>query len=308
MALRIVFMGSPEFALPSLEALIQSPHEIVAVVSGADKRRNRRGKPEPTPVKTLAQRHTINVIEGEQPKSEEFEHELKALSTIDLFVVVAFKILPTNILALPRIGSINLHASLLPKYRGAAPIHWAVINGEKNTGNTVFLLNETVDTGNIIAQEAIEIGDNETTGSVYERLMKKGAPLVLSAISDLEKGVVHLKEQDARLATPAPKLFPDQCEVDFNDSAEHIHNRIRGLNPFPGAWAMLDGERVKLHLSKRNPGSDLQPGQLRFAAEHVLVGTGEGNLALLELQIPGRKRISGKEFMRAYSGTKMFGR
>lgn len=308
MALRIVFMGSPEFALPSLQALIQSPHEIVAVVSGADKRRNRRGKPEPTPVKALAQRHKLKIIDGEQPKSAAFEHELKTLGAIDLFVVVAFKILPTNILTLPKIGSINLHASLLPKYRGAAPIHWAVIHGEKTTGNTVFLLNETVDTGKIIAQETIEIGENETTGSVYERLMKKGAPLVLSAMHDLEMGTAHLKEQDERLATPAPKLFPEQCEIDFNDSAEQIHNRIRGLNPFPGAWAMLDGERVKLHVAQRNSGFDLQPGQLRFTAENVLVGTGEGNLALLELQMPGRKRISGQEFMRAYAETLTFGR
>ncbi|MEX2363392.1 MAG: methionyl-tRNA formyltransferase, partial [Balneolaceae bacterium] len=202
--MNIVFMGSPEFALPSLEKLYESAHTIKAVVSNKDKRRGRGSKTSPTPVKARALELNLPVIEADDLQSEEFEESLKALNA-DLFVVVAFRILPKNILEIPRKGSVNLHASLLPKYRGAAPIHWAIINGEEETGCTVFFLDELVDTGNILAQKKTHIGENETTGELYERLRHLGSDLLVEAVNSIKTGDYTLSSQNDAFATPAPK-------------------------------------------------------------------------------------------------------
>ncbi|MFP8487491.1 methionyl-tRNA formyltransferase [Gracilimonas sp. Q87] len=296
----IVFMGSPEFAVPSLEKIHQSEeHTIKAVVSNVDKRRGRGSKTSPTPVKAKALELRLPVIEVEDLSSPEFAEELKALKA-DLFVVVAFRILPDHILEIPEIGSVNLHASLLPKYRGAAPIHWAIMNGEKETGCTIFFLDEKVDTGNILLQKSTEIGQNETTGELYGRLRDMGSELILEALDLIDSGEYELKPQDHQKATPAPKLFKEDCHVDFNRPAIEVHNKIRGLSPFPTAWASLNGDKFNMYASEVGPDLDLKPGELTEHDEKLLAGCETGTVVLKEVQLPGTKRKTGQEFIHGH--------
>lgn len=295
----IVFMGSPEFAIPSLEQIHDSPHTIKAVVSNVDKRRGRGGKTMPTPVKAKALELGLPVIEAEDLKSPEFSTQLEELNA-DLFVVVAFRILPKTVLEIPKIGSVNLHASLLPKYRGAAPIHWAIINGEKQTGCTVFFLDEKVDTGNILIQQETEIGANETTGELYERLKSMGSKLLLTSLQKIDSGEYSLAEQEDELASPAPKLFRDDCHVDFNQPVEVVHNKIRGLSPFPTAWASWEGQKFNMYRSKPGINANKAPGELMVQNDQLFVGCERGTVELLEVQLPGTKKLSAEDFIRGY--------
>lgn len=297
--LRIVFMGSPDFAVPSLEALCNSPHEIITVVSGEDKRRKRRGLPEPTAVKKRALELGLQTLDADNMKSPELEKKLHSLNP-DLFVVVAFKILPATLLKIPSKGSINLHASLLPKYRGAAPIHWAVIKGEKETGCTVFFLDESVDTGQILKQTKIPISQSETTGDIYDKLKDKGAELIAECADMIAEGNYKTTRQDDSESTPAPKLFRNNTKINFSEDATDIHNLIRGLNPFPVAWCMYDDEKMNVYRSKIGPDKNVDPGKLLFDDGRLLAGSGNGTVELLELQLPGRKRMSGIEFANGY--------
>lgn len=299
--MRIVFMGSPDFAIPSLEKLHKSGHQIVSVVSNVDKRRGRRAKPSPTPVKKKALELGLPIIEVEDLNDQSFFEKLKSLDA-DLFVVVAFRILPPKVLALPSKGSVNLHASLLPKYRGAAPIHWAIMNGEKKTGCTIFFLNEKVDTGEVIRQVETEIGPNETTGDLYERLKKMGSEVLVDAVESIDQGTYTTVSQDHDNATPAPKLFTDDCRLEFNRPAEEVHNKIRGLSPFPTAWAELDDLKFNIYRSELGPEKDLAPGELEMGDDNLLVGCESGTLILREVQLQGKRRMSGKDFMNGYSG------
>lgn len=297
----IVFMGSPEFAIPSLEKIHQSKyHTVKAVVSNVDKRRGRGSKTSPTPVKAKAMELGLPVIEVENLSSPEFAEKLKTLD-VDLFVVVAFRILPTHILEIPKIGSVNLHASLLPKYRGAAPIHWAIMNGEKETGCTIFFLDEMVDTGKILLQKKTDIGENETTGELYARLRDMGSDLVVEALGLIESDEYVLRPQDDGLATPAPKLFNDDCHVDFNKQATEVHNKIRGLSPFPTAWASLSGDKFNMYASEVGPDISLKPGELTDHEDKLIAGCGTGTVILKEVQLPGTKRMTGQEFIHGYS-------
>jgi len=304
--LRIVFMGSPDFALPSLDALHNSPHEIVTVVSGADKRRTRRGEPEPTPVKARAQELGLTTLDAENMNDPELSNQLRSL-TPDLFVVVAFKILPRPLLKIPDRGSINLHASLLPKYRGAAPIHWAIINGESETGCTVFFLDEEVDTGKILKQKETAIGPDDTTGDLYNRLKNEGAELVAECADLISAGDYTTRTQESSQATPAPKLFRENTKISFRMKAEQIHNFVRGLNPFPVAWCMYDGEKMNVYKTRIGPDLDIGPGELQLVENHLLAGAGQGSVELCELQLPGRKRMSGNEFAHGYDLQKTVG-
>lgn len=297
--MNIVFMGSPDFAIPSLEKIFNSNHTIQAVVSNVDKRRGRGSELAPTIVKAKALELGLPVIEVEDLKSEEFEKTLKELNP-DLFVVVAFRILPKNILEIPKIGSINLHASLLPKYRGAAPIHWAVINGEEETGCTIFFLDEKVDTGNIILQKRIPIGDNDTTGDIYSKLMEEGSEQLLAAIDLIESDNYDLKKQEDSEATPAPKLFNENTRIDFTKTAGEVHNLIRGLNPFPVAWTTWNDKKVKIYSSKLGPEIKIAPSELLEKEGKLLAGCREGTLEITELQLPGKKRMSSAEFINGY--------
>jgi methionyl-tRNA formyltransferase len=295
--MNIVFMGSPDFAIPSLEKIFHSKHTISAVVSNVDKRRGRGSSTAPTPVKAKALELGLPVIEVEDLKSAEFEQQLKALDA-DLFVVVAFRVLPKNILEIPKVGSVNLHASLLPKYRGAAPIHWAVMNGEEKTGCTIFFLDERVDTGNVILQRETPIGDNETTGEVYARLMELGSDALLEAVNQIADESYELTPQNDEEATPAPKLFREHCHVNFHESAKEVHNKIRGLSPFPTAWANLNGEKFNMYQSRLGPVANIDPGELLVRDEKLLVGCKEGTVELVEIQLPGKKKMLAADFLK----------
>lgn len=302
--MRIVFMGSPDFAIPSLQKLNKSDHEIVSVVSNVDKRRGRGGRPSPTAVKKKALQLNIPVIEVENLDDPSFHDKLKALNA-DLFVVVAFRILPSNILDLPKKGSINLHASLLPKYRGAAPIHWAIINGEEKTGCTVFFLDEQVDTGQIITQQETPIGPNETTGDLYKRLKKMGSELLAGAVEEIDQETYQLQKQDHSKASPAPKLFTNDCKIDFTKPALEVHNKIRGLSPFPTAWAMLEDLKFNMYRSRVGPSVNLAPGRLQMSGDDLIVGCNDGTVILKEVQQQGKRRMPGKDFMNGYNGPGM---
>ena len=302
--MRIVFMGSPDFAIPSLEKLYHSDHEIVSVVSNVDKRRGRGGETSPTAVKKKALKLGLPVIEVDDLGDPSFHRKLEDLDP-DLFVVVAFRILPSQVLQIPSRGSINLHASLLPKYRGAAPIHWAIMNGEEKTGCSVFFLEEEVDTGQIIKQSTTEIGPNETTGDVYKRLKELGSKLLVKAVEEIDKNEYSAMPQDDSKATPAPKLYTDDCKIDFDKSAVEVHNKIRGLSPFPTAWAELDDLKFNMYRSEIGPKKDLAPGQLEMQGDDLVVGCKTGTLILREVQLQGKRRMTGKDFMNGYSGIGM---
>ncbi len=298
-------MGSPDFAIPSLEKLHSSTHTISAVVSNVDKRRGRGKTLTPTPVKARALELGLPVIEVEDLKSDEFANQLKELAP-DLLVVVAFRVLPKSVLEIPKIGSINLHASLLPKYRGAAPIHWAIMNGEEKTGCTIFLLDEQVDTGNIILQKETDIGWEETTGDLYERLRMIGSDALLEAVNLIETGGYTLLSQNDAEATPAPKLFKDHCHTNFNQSVDEVHNHIRGLSPFPTAFAMLDGEKVNFYQTKSGRDANIDAGEILIKEDKMLVGCSDGTIEILELQFPGKRRMKTAQFLAGNNPTGRF--
>lgn len=293
-------MGSPEFAIPGLQQLHESTHEVAAVVTGADKRRGRGKTPSPTPVKEKAMELGLPVIETEDLKSLDFNNKLKILQP-DLLVVVAFKVLPKALLKIPRIGSINLHASLLPKYRGAAPIHRAVMHGESKTGCTVFFLDEKVDTGLIIAQQEISVGPDETTGSVYKRLMMIGADLLVDSINKIDEESYTLRSQNEADTTVAPKIFVEDCLIDFNQPSDQVHNFVRGLSPFPTARTYLDGKLFKVFASLPHPDRNVEPFELKIEKERVLVGCNPGAVSLEIVQLEGKPKYSGVDFFRGYT-------
>ncbi len=300
--MNIVFMGTPEFAVPSLEQLAHSSHHIKTVVTGVDKRRGRGSNLSPTAVKAKALELGLPVIEIEDLNSISFARELEALHA-DLFVVVAFRILPASVLEIPAKGAVNLHASLLPKYRGAAPIHRAIINGEERTGCTVFMLNETVDTGEIIGQSSTRIDKNETTGDLYERLKKIGAELLVKSVNEIDNGTFTSIPQDEKKASPAPKLYTEDCRIDFYHSAEKVHNKIRGLSPFPAGWAELDDLKFNIYHSKMNRYDSLEPGELQIKDGKLIAGCEKGSVILEKVQLEGKRKMSGKDFMNGYHGT-----
>lgn len=309
--LRIVFMGSPDFAVPSLEKLASAGnHDIIAVVSGTDKKRGRGSALSPTPVKAKALELGIRVIEADSMKDSSLHQKLEGLNP-DLFVVVAFKILPAEMLSIPSLGSVNLHASLLPKYRGAAPIHHAVMRGETETGCTIFKLDAGVDTGGIILQRSLDIGPDETTGSVYTRLMKAGSDALNEAINRIADGSATYTQQDDSKATPAPKLFDEHCVVDFSKPAAQVHNQIRGLSPFPAAYTLLDGKKLKL-LSSSLISDDEKNDHFGKVVESndgntVMISCNPGTIALGDIRYEGKKQMPATDFFRGYQGERVLG-
>lgn len=299
-------MGSPEFAIPGLMSLHESHHEITGVVTGIDKRRGRGKTTSPTPVKQKALELGLPVIEVQDLKSADFAGKLKELGA-DLFVVVAFRVLPEQLLSIPRIGSINLHGSLLPKYRGAAPIHRAVMHGETKTGCTIFFLDKKVDTGQILGQKEILIGPNETTGSVYERMMKTGADLLLESVNKIAEENYTLLKQKEEEASSAPKIFADDCPIDFNQPAAQVHNFVRGLSPFPAARTYLDEKLLKIFETRPHPEANLKPYELHICKEEVLIGCNPGAVSLKTVQLEGKPKSSGVDFFRGYSGAGVIG-
>ncbi len=298
--MKIVFFGTPDFAIPTLKKIMESKHSIEAVVTAPDKERGRGRKVQFTPVKKFAVEHNIKVLQPVKFKDENFINSLKNIKA-DLFVVVAFRILPKEVFTIPPKGSFNLHASLLPKYRGAAPIQWALINGERETGVTTFFLKEKVDTGNIILQRKVKIDENDNLGTLHDKLAEIGAGLVVETIDLIESGNYELTEQDNSLATPAPKITREICKIDWNKPAREIHNLIRGLSPYPAAFFERNGKIYKVFSSEVVEQPLLEPGEIRSTKKELFIGTKDNTLKILEIQPEGRKRMKADEFLRGYS-------
>lgn len=298
--MNIVFFGTPDFSIPSLKILNESEHQIVGVVTAPDKPKGRGRKLSVTPIKQYALENDLPVFTPESLKSVDLETQLKNLEA-DLFIIVAFKILPENIFNIPPKGSFNLHGSLLPKYRGAAPIQWAIINGEKETGLTTFFLKKKVDTGNIILKDNIVINDDDNFGTLHDKMSLAGAELVLRTVDLIESNSVQIQEQDDSEASPAPKITKAICLIDWNQEQVKIHNLIRGLSPYPGAYFILNGRSYKVFSTKLTANKDLQPFEIIETKNQIFIGTGGDPLEILEIQPEGRKRMSASDFLKGYS-------
>ncbi|MCB0750050.1 MAG: methionyl-tRNA formyltransferase [Ignavibacteriae bacterium] len=298
--MKIVFFATPDFAIPSLKILHESKYEIIAVVTAPDKQRGRGRTFSPTPIKQFAVDNNIKVFTPEKLNDEKFENELIELQP-DLFVVVAFRILPRKIFTIPTFGSFNLHGSILPKYRGAAPIQWALINGDTETGLTTFFLEDKVDTGNIILSEKIKIEDSDNFESLHDKMSLLGADLVLKTVTHIEEGNYQLTNQDNSLATPAPKITKEICKIDWTKSAKEIHNLVRGLSPYPTAFFIHNEKSYKVFSTKIITDKKLSPGEIEQNKSEMFFGTSERTIQILELQPEGRKRMSTEDFLRGYS-------
>ncbi len=299
--MNIIFLGTPDFSIPSLKILTESKHNVLAVVTAPDKQRGRGRKVSFTPVKEFAIRNNLPLLQPEKLKNNlEFTEELKQFDA-DIFVVVAFRILPSDVFEIPKYGSFNLHASYLPKYRGAAPIQWALINGESETGLTTFKLAEKVDTGNIYLQMKVDIKPNNNFEALHDKLSMEGAKIVLDTVNLIESGDYVLQEQDSTLATPAPKITKEVSKIDWNKPAYQIHNLIRGLSPVPGAYFEFKGKLIKIYKTELVEREDLKPLEIDQTKKELIVGCGEKALRVLELQQEGKKRMNVEEFLRGFS-------
>jgi methionyl-tRNA formyltransferase len=298
--MRILFMGTPEFAVPSLRILLEHSYKISAVVTAPDKPKGRGQKVSMTPVKEFALRHQLQVLQPEQLQSRTFIAEVQKLD-VDLMVVVAFRILPREVYSLPKLGSFNLHASLLPKYRGAAPIQWAIMNGEKETGVTTFFLQDKVDTGSILLQQRVPIGTNDNAGEIHDRLALAGAELVLQTVRLIVLGDVHPLPQDDSFACPAPKIFKSDCRIDWTKPSKQIHDFVRGLSPHPAAWTTHNGRVMKILRTKLIANQSARSGLILKRTKDTLdVGTGDGVVSILEIQQEAKRRLGIEEFLRGY--------
>lgn len=301
--LRIIFMGTPEFAVPSLEILVEHKFNVVAVITAPDKPQGRGQKLVPSPVKECALKYSIPVLQPTNLKSPEFLEELKSYHA-NLQIVVAFRMLPEIVWAMPSLGTFNLHGSLLPQYRGAAPINWAIINGEKETGVTTFFLKHEIDTGSIIFQEKEPIHENDDVGTVYDRLMKLGSQLVLKTVNAIEVGrYPSLPQSEVIEINHAPKIFKETCEIKWDQSAENIRNFVRGLSPYPGAWATINGKAFKIFNCKI-PLSTVDSKQ-SIAGEwqtdnntYLYIKTSDGWISIEEFQPEGKRRMNVQDFFR----------
>lgn len=300
--MKIVFMGTPEFAVASLDILVAHNFDVVGVVTATDKLGGRGNKQLiESAVKQYAIQKNIPVLQPEKLKNPEFIEILRGYNA-DLFVVVAFRMLPEIIWTMPRLGTMNLHGSLLPRYRGAAPINWAVINGEKETGVTTFFLKHEIDTGDVLLTERFAIGEDETAGEVHDKMMNIGANALLKSVQLIEKGGYILKPQEDTEVTHAPKIFSETCEINFSQTTQKVHDFIRGLSPYPTAWTTLDGLKLKVYkASKEIIAPQYSTGN--FVSDnknYVKIATEDGYIYLLDLQLEGRKRMDVKSFLNGY--------
>ena len=300
-SLRIVYMGTPEFAVPALEKLVENGWNVVGVITAPDKPQGRGQKLEGSPVKQAAERLGLHILQPTNLKNPDFQQELKDLQA-DLQIVVAFRMLPEAVWNMPHLGTFNLHASLLPDYRGAAPINWAIINGETETGVTTFFLKHEIDTGSIIFQEKVPILAEDDLGTVYEKLMTIGANLVVRTVDAVSKNEINPQVQDESKARHhAPKIFKETGKINWTQSAESIHNLVRGLSPYPAAWTEFQDKTCKIFKtshSEKNLSGKL-PGQWESDGKSYLkFQTESGSLELLELQLEGKKRMKIDELLR----------
>lgn len=299
---RIVFMGTPEFAVASLDAILQAGYPVVAVITAPDKPAGRGMQLTTSAVKKYALDKGLPILQPEKLKNSQFLEELRALKA-DLQIVVAFRMLPEQVWNMPPMGTVNLHGSLLPQYRGAAPINWAVINGEKETGVTTFKLQQDIDTGNILLQDRFPIGEKDTAGEVHDRMKEIGARLLVKTIEGLAAGTLEEKPQPSGLHLKhAPKIFTETSQIDWNNPTEEIYNLIRGLSPFPAAFTTLNGKLLKIYRAEKDSSPPIHPpGQpdtdkktfLRFAAA-------DGYIRVTEIQLEGKKKMPVEDFLRGY--------
>ena len=308
--LRIVFMGTPEFAVASLKKLVDNGYNVVGVVTVQDKPAGRGQKLQQSAVKQYAFENGLKVLQPEKLKDENFIAELRELKA-DLQVIVAFRMLPEIVWNMPRLGTFNLHGSLLPHYRGAAPLNWAVINGDRETGVTTFLLKHEIDTGNILFQEKIEIGDKETVGEIHDKLMGVGSALVLKTVDALSDGSANPIPQNELPFDPekvnAPKIFKEDCKIDWSADGAKIHNLIRGLSPYPSAWTGLlaNDQTISMKIFRSTfEQNDQTPklGTIISDQKHYLkIACANGFINITDLQLAGKKRMSVEEFLRGFS-------
>ena len=311
-SLRIVFMGTPEFAVASLDALIKAGYNIVGVVTAPDKPAGRGMKMNESAVKKYATEHGLKVLQPEKLRNPDFLDELKSLNA-DLQVVVAFRMLPEVVWNMPRMGTINLHGSLLPQYRGAAPINWAVMNGETSTGVTTFKLKQEIDTGNLLLQESFPIGEDENAGEVHDRMKDIGAQLLVKTVKGLVEGTLKETPQSPLASSDgsetelkhAPKIFAETCKIDFSKSVDEVHNLVRGLSPFPGAFTYLDGKMIKILKGKKEI-TERKPPQGQIESDNktfLKFPCADGYIHVLEIQLEGKRRMKIEEFLRGYKFT-----
>lgn len=295
--LRIIFMGTPEFAVPSLETLVTNGFQVVAVITAPDKPQGRGQKIAYSPVKECALKYNIPVLQPTNLKSPEFAEELRGYNA-NLQVVVAFRMLPEVVWNMPALGTFNLHASLLPKYRGAAPINWAIINGERETGVTTFFLKHEIDTGSIIYQEKEIIDDNDDAGTLYARLMERGSRLVLKTVQAIASGSYPAIPQTIDGPLPAaPKIFRETCEINWSANAESIRNFVRGLSPYPGAWTTIHGKTMKVYATTVVAGGESETGTIKTDSKTYLhVRAKDAWISLDDFQVEGKKRMKARDF------------
>ncbi|MEO5984911.1 MAG: methionyl-tRNA formyltransferase [Ferruginibacter sp.] len=304
--LRIIFMGTPEFAVASLEALINSGASVVGVVTAPDKPAGRGMQLQQSAIKKFSLERKLHILQPEKLKDPKFIEELKLLHA-DLQVVVAFRMLPEMVWNMPPMGTVNVHGSLLPQYRGAAPINWAIINGESYTGITTFKLKHEIDTGNILMAEKIEIRTDENAGELHDRMKLTGAALLIKTVKGLSEGTLNETPQD-QLASPAisirhaPKIFTSTCLIDWTNTLDHIYNLIRGLSPYPGSFTYLDEKKLKIYkAAKIHSSPTLDPGSFETDAKTYLhFACRDGYINVLELQIEGKKKLEITEFLKGY--------
>ncbi len=308
--IRIVFLGTPGFAACSLEKLVQEKYNVVGVVTAPDKPAGRGQQIHQSEVKLSAVKNHIPVLQPEKLKSPEFLEQLKQLNP-ELMIVVAFRMLPEVVWSLPKMGTFNLHGSLLPHYRGAAPINWAIMNGETKTGVTTFLLQQEVDTGNVLLREEISIGANETAGELHDRMMVIGAELVVQTINGLSDNSLRAQNQatfisENEILHDAPKLFRETCKINWAWNGERIRNHVRGLNPFPTAWAELkrdDGTLLPMKIFSCQFEKGIPVGLPGTINSKLSINVADGTLIINELQAPGKKRLYAEEFLKGFKFT-----
>lgn len=304
-SLKVVFLGTPDFAVASLKAIHESPHSVLAVVTMPDKPMGRGRVLQGSAVKEYALENGLPCLQPEKLKDPKFLLDLQTLKA-DIFVVVAFRMLPEMVWDMPPMGTINVHASLLPQYRGAAPINWAIINGEKETGVTVFRLKQEIDTGDILLRKSIAISMEDSAGSIHDKLMDLGATALIEALDKLASGnVEYLPQLEDSNLKKAPKIYKDTCKIDWNSSVNSIYNFIRGLSPYPGAWTIIkrNNEEVtlKIFASEIIEDSKSTIGQLKTDGKSYLhIGAGDGWISALDVQISGKKRMKIEELLRGY--------
>ncbi len=301
----IVFMGTPDFAVAILDALIQSKFKVVGVITAPDKPAGRGRKLNQSAVKKYALEKTLPVLQPANLKNPAFIESLKSFNA-NLQVVVAFRMLPKVVWELPKFGTLNLHASLLPNYRGAAPINWAIINGETNTGVSTFFIDEKIDTGRIILQKEIAIGEDETVGELHDKMMSIGGKLVLDTVDEIHKGTVKTFQQPAINLKPAPKIFSETCRINWHNSMSEIYNLIRGLNPFPGAWTLLMNEHKEIKLKiydvkKEVATHSFQTGRILSSNKELKIAVANGFIKIESLQLPGKRKMDVRSLLHGFT-------